>query len=207
MFHIHNYLGFNLAILVFSAVPGAGTVAILDATARGGRSVGLSAVAGTLAGDFCMMLASVAGLAALLQRHPQWLAALQWFGVAYLAYLAWHMVRPTATASAGDTPRSIPKAWEYFRKACLVSLTNPKVMLFFIAFFPLFLDSDAEPYTLPVMIAHVTLLSALWQCGLVGVGNAVALRLQGWPHAGRAANQIGGIALLLLAIRLSPLWG
>lgn len=203
MFQIHNYGGFVAAILVFAAVPGAGTVAILDATARGGRRVGMAAVLGTLAGDFTMMLASVAGLAAVLQRNPQWLQSLQWFGVAYLGYLAWQMLRPAAAAQVQAT-QAVPGPLAYLRKACFVSLTNPKVMLFFIAFFPLFLGADAQTYTLPVMMAHVTLITALWQGGLVMVGNAVAQRMRGWPQARMLATRLGGVALLLLALRLAP---
>lgn len=203
MFHILNYEGFVATILVFSAVPGAGTIAILDATARGGPRTGLAAVAGTLVGDFAMMVASVAGLAALLQLHPQWLQALQWFGMAYLAFLAWQMLRapvqPQTTLTGG-----VAAPWLHFRKACLVSLTNPKVLLFFVAFFPLFLAPDASATTLAAMMAHVTLISAAWQGGLVAVGNRVALRLHAWPQARWIATRTGGAVLALLALRLAP---
>lgn len=203
MFHILNYEGFVATILVFSAVPGAGTIAILDATARGGSRTGLAAVAGTLVGDFAMMVASVAGLAALLQLHPQWLQALQWFGMAYLAFLAWQMLRTPIQPQAMPTGGAVAP-WPHFRKACLVSLTNPKVLLFFVAFFPLFLAPNASTTTLVAMMAHVTLISAAWQGSLVAVGNHVALRLHAWPQARWIATRTGGAVLALLALRLAP---
>ena len=62
MFDIQNYPSFLAAILVFQLIPGAGTLAILNATARNGVGVGLGAVLGTLVGDFLFMVAAVAGL-------------------------------------------------------------------------------------------------------------------------------------------------
>ena len=65
MFGIQNYSNFILAIIVFQLIPGAGTVAILNATVRNGVGGGMKAVFGTLSGDFIYMLAAVPG------RHPQ----------------------------------------------------------------------------------------------------------------------------------------
>ena len=70
MFDIPNHTSFVLAILVFQLVPGPGTIAILNATARNGTAAGMAAVAGTLAGDFVFMAAAVAGLAAVDPGEP-----------------------------------------------------------------------------------------------------------------------------------------
>lgn len=202
MLDIQNYASFVTAILVFQAVPGAGTIAILDATARQGRSAGMAAVLGTLLGDLVFMLGAALGLAALLQAQPAVFQALQWFGVVYLFWLGVLLLRsPAGGAQARPAPAQPPAA--YFRKALLVSLTNPKVLLFFVAFFPLFLRPGASAATLPVMMLHVTVVSLAYQAALVLVGNLVAVRLAAFAGARRAASQAAGLALIALGAKLA----
>ena len=202
MLDIQNYASFVTAILVFQAVPGAGTIAILDATARQGRAAGMAAVLGTLLGDLVFMLGAALGLAALLQAQPAVFQALQWFGVVYLFWLGVLLLRsPAGGAQARPAPVQPPAA--YFRKALLVSLTNPKVLLFFVAFFPLFLRPGASAATLPVMMLHVTVVSLAYQAALVLVGNLVAVRLAAFAGARKAASRAAGLALIALGAKLA----
>lgn len=87
MFNIQNYGSFIAAIVVFQLIPGPGTLAILNATARNGVGAGLGAVLGTLVGDFLFMMAALAGLAAVMNANPMLFLALQWFGAAYLCWM------------------------------------------------------------------------------------------------------------------------
>lgn len=201
MADIQNYGSFLIAILIFQAVPGAGTVAILDATARGGVRAGMACVGGTLAGDALFMAAAALGLAALLQASPALFGALQWLGAGYLLWMGWGMLRSSASmaAAASDAPRS-PRAYAW--RAFAISLANPKVMLFFVAFFPLFIAPGASAATLPLMMLHVTLLSLLWQGLLVVLGRQVARRLGSQPAASRLATRLAGAVLIGLGVRL-----
>lgn len=202
MFDIQHYGSFIAAILIFQAVPGPGAIAILDATARDGPRAGFGAVLGTLTGDFLYMLAAVLGLAAAMRANPILFEALQWFGAAYLIWFGVELLRTHRTdGRAAAAPRRT--GWACFRRACAVSLTNPKVMLFFVAFFPLFLRADAPAGTLVAMMLHVTLLSFFYQAGLVLAGNAVATRLRALPQARRLATRLAGIALIGFGLRLA----
>jgi len=202
MFDIQNYASFLIAILVFQLVPGPGTIAILNATARNGVGAGFGAVLGTLLGDFLFMVAAVLGLAAVMQANPLLFQGLQWFGAAYLCWMGFQLLRTrfAANDAAVEPQRS---GWTYFRQACAVSLTNPKVILFFVAFFPLFLRADASGGTLVAMMLHVTALSFLYQAGLVLVGNAVAAKLKALPFARRLATQLAGVALVGFGLKLA----
>ena len=91
----------------------------------------------------------------------------------------------------------------YFRQAFTVSLTNPKVVLFFVAFFPLFLRADSSPVTLGIMMAHVTVISFIYQAGLVLIGNVVARRLSALPYARKLATRFAGVALVGFGIKLA----
>lgn len=202
MFDIQHYGSFIVAILIFQAVPGAGTIAILEATARDGKRAGMAAVTGTLVGDFLFMVAAAAGLAALMQAHPLIFQALQWSGVAYLLWLGVQLLRSRPGADGAEPVRDA-SPWRILRRALLVSLTNPKVMLFFVAFFPLFLTPQASTATLWAMMLHVTVLSLLYQSALVLIGNLVARRCVAFVGARTVATRFAGLALIGLSIKLA----
>jgi len=202
MFDIQNYTSFVLAILVFQLIPGPGTIAILNATARNGVRAGMAAVVGTLVGDFIFMFAAAAGLAAIMRANPFVFQTLQWFGAAYLVWMGIGLLRARVdSAVQTEEPRKSP--WMYFRQATAVSLTNPKVILFFVSFFPLFLKPQASTSTIGIMMAHVTLISLLYQGGLVVLGNRVASALKTFPSARKIATRLAGITLIGFGIKLA----
>jgi len=202
VFEIQSYPTFLAAILAFQLAPGAGTLVIVNAAARGGRSAGLGAVAGTLAGDLVYMTGAVLGVAALMQAHPMIFHGLQWFGAAYLCWLGLQMVRAPAANAAGGS--ECPSGRRYFfRQALLVCLTNPKALLFFFAFFPLFMSPDAPAATLLAMIAHVTVLSLVYQLLLVFAGHTAARRLAAMPALRVLAARAAGVALIAFGLKLA----
>jgi leucine efflux protein len=203
MFGIEHYTSFIAAILLFQVIPGAGTLAILHATARGGVAAGMAAVLGTLGGDLLFMLAALAGVAALLQQLPACLQILQLCGALYLAWLGVQLLR-TVPQAVADSRIGAP-ASRYGRRAFWVSLTNPKVMLFFMAFFPSFMRADASALTQLMLVLHVSLLSLLYQTLLVLLGNGVARYFRGWPSARLWALRVAGLLLLLFSLRLALL--
>ncbi len=202
MFGIQNYGSFIMAVVVFQLIPGAGTITILNATARNGTGCGMKAVFGTLSGDFIYMLAAVLGLAAILSAYPNILASAQWIGVAYLCWIGWKFLR----ASVADHPTDATleqNGWAYFRQALAVSLTNPKVIMFFMAFFPLFLSTESTSVTLLTLMVHVTAISLLYQTSLVIVGNAAARRFSRWQYARLIATRLAGVALIGFGVKLA----
>lgn len=157
---------------------------------------------GTIVGDFAFMIAAVLGLAAVMKANPMLFQALQWFGAGYLCWLGFQLLRSKVeTGMPADEQRKT--GWVYFRQAFAVCMTNPKAILFFVAFFPLFLKPDASPMTLTAMMVHVTVISFLYQAGLVVLGNAVAKRLAALPSARKIAIRLSGIALVGFGIRLA----
>jgi threonine/homoserine/homoserine lactone efflux protein len=202
MFGIHNYTGFVAAVAAFQLIPGPGTLTILNATARQGVRSGLAAVAGTLAGDLLFMLAAVCGLAAVLAARPAILSSLQWLGIAYLCWLGLKLLRKPAPCESAEKDRTRTH-WTSFRQAFTVCLTNPKAIMFFMAFFPLFLPPDSPPQTLALMIVHVSLISLVYQAGLVFVGNSVAVRLARVQHARVLARRVLGVGLIGFGIKLA----
>jgi leucine efflux protein len=202
MIGIQNYSSFIVAIFVFQIIPGAGTVAILNATARNGIGSGMKAVFGTLSGDFIYMLTAVLGLAAILSAYPRLLDIAQWFGITYLFFVGWKLLKTSSANQASDLLLK-KGGWTYFWQALAVSLTNPKVIMFFMAFFPLFLGDESRPVTLFILMVHVTVISFVYQTCLVLVCNVIMQRLLNWKYARVAANRLAGITLIALGAKLA----
>ena len=202
MFAIHNYMSFVAAIVAFQVIPGPGTLAILNATVRHGARSGMAAVLGTLLGDLLFMFAAVLGLAAVLAARPVILSSLQWVGVVYLCWLGLKLLRAPVVVENADAKQA-PNHWASFRQAFAVCLTNPKAIMFFMAFFPLFLTAESRPHTLVIMMAHVSLISLAYQTGLVLLGSAVAVWLSRFRHARVLARRLVGLGLLGFGIKLA----
>ena len=201
MFGIQNYASFIAAIIVFQLIPGPGTIAILDASARSGTRAGFATVAGTLLGDLVYMLAAVAGLAAVMAANQLLFDALQWCGAAYLCWIGIQLAR--GARDAAPSPGILRPARAHLRRGFAISLTNPKVVLFFVAFFPLFLRPDSSVLTLAALMVHVSLISLLYQGGLVMVGNALAARFRRSPAARRIALRLASFALIGFGVKLA----
>lgn len=201
MFDIQHYPSFIAAILVYQMIPGPGTITILNAAARS-HMAGMAAVAGTLLGDMVWMVAAVAGLAAVMQAHPLLFASLQWLGAGYLCWIGMQLVRVRVGAVA--QPSVIMRSeGAYWRRAFAVCMTNPKAVLFFFSFFPLFLKPEASSSTLLTMILHVTLVCLIYQVMLVWLGSKIAQRLRNRPDLSVWSTRVAGITLIAFGIRLA----
>lgn len=201
VFGIDNYPGFVSAILLFQLAPGPGTLAILNSTARGGRAAGMGAVFGTLAGDLVFMLLAVSGLAALSSSCPVAFQLLRWAGIVYLCRFGWNLLRSAGGGLHGETPPTGSDC--HFRRAFLVGLTNPKAIMFFMAFFPLFMTAASGPLTLALMMAHVSLLCLVYQTVLVFVGDQLARRLCRVPVVRVVAARLAGASVIGFGVRLA----
>src|SRR5687768_12618991 len=136
MLGVADYGAFVAAILIFLLIPGPGNLALITSTGKGGIRGGLAAAFGVIAGDQVLMWAAVAGVAALLSAYPPAFKAVQWLGAAYLAWLGFRML----TAKPGAAPVLNIRPGQYFRQALMITLLNPKAIVFYMAFFPLFVD-------------------------------------------------------------------
>jgi leucine efflux protein len=202
MFDIHNYAAFISAIILFQLAPGSGTLAILHATARGGVGSGMGAVFGTLLGDLVYMVAAVSGLAALLAAQPELFSFVRWAGILFLCRFGWNLLRTVSTGDCDAAPEA-GGYWTAFRRAFAVGLTNPKVVIFFLSFFPLFMTAGTRPGTLGVMMLHVTLISLVYQTFLVIVGDRLARQLSGMQRVCLYARRLAGIAMIGFGVRLA----
>lgn len=201
MFGIADYGAFVAAIVLFLLIPGPGNLALITSTSKGGVGGGLAATFGVIAADQVLMWLAVAGVAALLATYPPAFSAVQWLGAAYLAWLGWKML----TAKAGDAPVLNIRPRQYFQQAAVITLLNPKAIVFYMAFFPLFVDPARHQglITFGAMAVTVAVLTFLYGLVAVLLTHFLAARLRANPVIGRTLEKLAGVFLIGFGIKLA----
>ncbi len=201
MFGIADYGAFVAAVLVFLLLPGPGNLALITSTGKGGIAGGLAATLGVIAGDQVLMWLAVAGVAALLAAYPAAFYAVQWLGAAYLAWLGGKML----LAKPGAAPILQIKPHHYLRQAFMITLLNPKAIVFYMAFFPLFVDATQHPglATFGFMAATIAVLTLGYGVAVLLLTHFLAARVRANPVIVRVFQKVAGIFLLAFGIRLA----
>ena len=201
MFGIADYGSFVIAVIVFLMIPGPGNLALITSTGKGRIAGGLAATFGLIAGDQVLMWLAVAGVAALLAAWPPAFHAVQWLGAAYLAWLGFRML----IAKAGAAPILDIKPHHYFRQALAITLLNPKAIVFYMAFFPLFVDPARHPglATFAAMAATIAALTFLYGVVVVLLTHFLAERLRARPFISRTLQRLAGVFLIAFGVKLA----
>ncbi|OGB19342.1 MAG: lysine transporter LysE [Burkholderiales bacterium RIFCSPLOWO2_12_67_14] len=201
MFGIADYGAFVAAIVLFLAIPGPGNLALITSTGKGGTRGGLAATFGLIAGDQVLMWMAVAGVAALLAAYPTAFSAVQWLGAAYLAWLGFRML----TAKPGAKPVLNIRPRQYFQQALSITLLNPKAIVFYMAFFPLFVDPASHQglLTFGAMAATIAVLTFLYGLIVVLLTHHLAERMRANPRIARTLEKLAGIFLIGFGIKLA----
>ncbi len=201
MFGIADYGAFVAAIVVFLMIPGPGNLALVTSTSKGGVRAGLACTAGIVVGDQVLLWLALAGLATVLAAYPAAFHALQWLGAAYLAWMGLRMLR----AKPGSGPVLQIRPRQYFRQAFTITLLNPKAIVFYMAFFPLFVDPARHQglLTFGVMALTIATLGALYGLLAVLLTHRFAQRLRANQRASQALEKFAGLLLVGFGIKLA----
>ena len=201
MLGVTDYGALVVAVLVFLLIPGPGNLALITSTGKGGIRGGLAATLGVILGDQVLMWLAVAGVAALLGTYPAAFHAVQWLGSAYLAWLGGKLL----LAKPGAAPVLHIKPHHYLRQAFMITLLNPKAIVFYMAFFPLFVDPARHQglATFAFMAATIALLTFAYGCCAVLLAHFLAARLRANPLVSRALGKLAGLFLIGFGLRLA----
>ena len=193
MIDLSLYLAFIAAVTVLMVIPGPNVALIVANSVAHGSRYGLLTVAGTSTAMLLQLGLVALGMTPLLAALGSWFELLRWIGVAYLVYLGIKTWRAPAVDLTRTRPeRKSPRAM--FTRALLVSMTNPKTLLFYGAFFPQFVSRDHA------FLPQVVLLSATFVAIAVLVDGSWALAAARARHLlatrGRLRNRIAGGMLM-----------
>jgi homoserine/homoserine lactone efflux protein len=193
MIDLSLYLAFIAAVTILMLIPGPNVALIVANSVAHGSRYGLLTVAGTSTAMVLQLALVALGMTPLLAALGSWFDLLRWIGVAYLVFLGIKEWRAPAVDLTKTRPeRKSPRAM--FTRALLVSMTNPKTLLFYGAFFPQFV-SAAHAF-----LPQVALLSATFVVIAVLVDGSWALAAARARHLlatrGRLRNRIAGGMLI-----------
>lgn len=197
---------FVLMTFVVSATPGPNMLLVLSNSARFGLRAAMASMAGCMTSLLAMMSISAAGLGALLQMFPAVFDALRLAGAAYLAYLGIKSWRAPVHDHAIDAPRIVDpslKSGELFRQGMLVAASNPKAILFAVAFLPQFINpQNAQLPQFGVLLSTFAVIEVSWYFVYAVSGKSLAVYLQR-ASVLRVFNRVTGGAFIGFAAMMA----
>jgi threonine/homoserine/homoserine lactone efflux protein len=193
------FLAFLIAAWVLILTPGPDMLFVIGQTLAGGAGRGWAALFGIVTGAMVHIALAVSGVAALIAASPALFEALRLAGALYLLWLAQGALRAAWRGGARLQPASPARA--AFRDGLVTNLTNPKVILFFLAFLPQFVDPARGPAWLQMaLLGPLVPIMGLPAYGLLIAGaDRAAARLSA---ASRWLDGLAGLLFLGLGLRL-----
>jgi len=209
MFGITHFAFFVVAVLLLNVTPGPDTAYIVGRSVAQGRGAGLTSALGISAGCCVHSLACAFGLTALLAASTTAFAVIKVVGAIYLIYLG---VRLIFAKSAGNEPAQPPRGAaaprplrQLFLQGFWTNVLNPKVVLFFVSFFPQFVAAGSPHKTLAFLTlgAVFVAMSTVWNSFVAWIAGSVTQRFSGKPAVKRWLDRTVGTAFVGLGIRLA----
>ena len=139
------WVSFTVAAAVLAVAPGPDNLFVLLQSAMYGARAGIFVTLGLCVGVFIQTMLAAFGVAAVVAASPTLLMIIQFTGAAYLLYLAWGAWRAPVGGNGDESASKYPRltGFQLWRRGILMNITNPKVLIFFLAFFPQFIVKGA----------------------------------------------------------------
>ncbi|MFE0471153.1 leucine efflux protein LeuE [Streptomyces sp. NPDC058947] len=211
MFGVIDLPTYLAGLVLIILLPGPNSLYVLSVAARRGVRAGYTAATGVWCGDTVLMTLSAAGVASLLQANAVLFAIVKYAGAGYLTWLAIGMLRAawgmwrTRGERTAQGEATAPAEERPFRRAFVVSLFNPKAILFFVAFFVQFVDPGYAYPALSFVVLGVLaqLASVLYLSALIFGGTRLAAAFRRRRRLSAGATSAAGALFLGFAVKLS----
>ncbi len=181
--------------------PGPSLAVVAKHSLTGGRMNGIATAWAHASGIAIYAFITLVGLAALLHQSPVLFRALSYVGALYLAYLGFNALRSKGGIAAKLESGEKMNIWQSAREGLLVSLTSPKIMLFFIALFSQFVAVGSELTGRAIVVATPFLIDGLWYT-LITFLLSSPLLLNKLRSQARLIDRLSGVVLIGLALRV-----
>lgn len=212
MYGITDLTAYILGTIAIILLPGPNSLYCLSVAAAHGIGKGYRAIAGIFVGDGILILVTVFGAGSLLKLYPSLFNAIKLIGGLYLMYLgvklligAYHTFSQRMILAQATPKLSVPATHQnYFYRAMLLSLTNPKAILFFLSFFVQFVDPSYEHPLLSFLLLAVILqcISFAYLSVLAFAGQGLARRFNRYPLLIVLSMSLVGFLFIGFAIKL-----
>jgi len=189
---LETWLAFAAAAAVLLVIPGPTILTVVSYSLAHGRRANVPLVAAVTLGDSTALVLSLLGLGALLATSAFLFNLIKWAGGLYLIILGLRMLRSGASNTTLAQPAAPASTCRLFFNTYAVTATNPKGIIFFIAFLPQFLRPEADIGTQLWILAITFVVLATINAALYATFAAAARRLLSTPKARRRFNLAGG---------------
>jgi RhtB (resistance to homoserine/threonine) family protein len=209
MFGITHFEFFIVAVFLLNVTPGPDTAYIVGRSVAQGRGAGLVSALGISAGCCVHSLACAFGLTALLAASATAFTVIKFVGAIYLIYLGVRLVmaKPEAAQAAGDARAAgAPKSLrQLFLQGFWTNVLNPKVVLFFVSFFPQFVTtgSDHKAFAFLSLGAVFVVMSMAWNSFVAWIAGSVTRKFSGKPGVKKWLDRGVGSAFVGLGVKLA----
>ncbi|MFM0498870.1 LysE family translocator [Paraburkholderia caffeinilytica] len=209
MFGITHFEFFVVAVFLLNVTPGPDTAYIVGRSVAQGRGAGLMSALGISAGCCVHSLACAFGLTALLAASATAFTVIKFVGAIYLIYLGVRLIfaKPAADQAAGEArgtgaPKSLR---QLFLQGFWTNVLNPKVVLFFVSFFPQFVTTGSDHKALAFLTLGgvFVVMSMIWNSFVAWIAGSVTQRFSGKPLVKRWLDRGVGSAFVGLGIKLA----
>jgi len=154
---VETLLSFSVATLVLALSPGPDNIYVLTQSLVNGVKSGVATTAGLISGCIVHTSLLAFGISAIITASPTLFYIIKVAGAIYLLYLAYQVFKSDATVTFSEkAPRK--SNWQLFKQGVFMNLVNPKVMIFFLAFFPAFLWGNEENTVVKIYILGITFM-------------------------------------------------
>lgn len=196
-----SYFTLALTSFIFAITPGPGVVAVLATSISRGVPSGLMMTLGEVTGDMVYLLIAMISLAGLSHALEDVMLAVRILGAIYLALIGVQTYRsPPLTRELHKTSaRSLGLA---FGTGFMISITNPKVIVFYLSFLPLFIDLAALDLQSGATVMAVMFVSVYTGPALIAILGNRAAKLAMGEKSGRIMNKVTGVMLIGVAAAL-----
>ncbi|PNK59760.1 LysE family translocator [Psychrobacter sp. FDAARGOS_221] len=224
MFGIENYFGFIAACILLNLTPGTDTVYIIMRSIAQGKEAGVFSALGIISGILVHTLLAALGLSVLLSTYPLAFTMVKTVGALYLCYLGVKMLMTKQTKlvsnslansalkdgfleegiSTRDNINNNLSHAQIYKQGILTNVFNPKVALFFLAFFPQFINTGYSNGMLSLLVLGLTFAatSLIWCLMLVLLASVFSQKLRENPTIESLLNKISGVVFIGLGIKL-----
>ncbi|MFM0553955.1 LysE family translocator [Paraburkholderia sediminicola] len=209
MFGITHFEFFVVAVFLLNVTPGPDTAYIVGRSVAQGRGAGLMSALGISAGCCVHSLACAFGLTALLAASATAFTVIKFVGAIYLMYLGVRLLfaKPVADQAAGEARAAgAPKSLrQLFLQGFWTNVLNPKVVLFFVSFFPQFVTTGSDHKALAFLTlgAVFVVMSMLWNSFVAWIAGSVTRRFSGQPSVKKWLDRGVGGAFVGLGLKLA----
>ncbi len=193
---------FILGTIFIVLLPGPNSLYVMSVASRLGVAAGYRGACGIFVGDMILMILATTGAASLLRATPELFLVIKYAGAGYLAWLGLGLLRSSFASwkqrgeESGETTPPVTNASNPFRTALMISLMNPKAILFFVSFFIQFVDPGYAWPGLSFIILGiiVQICSALYLSALIFGGVHLARQFRRRRRlAATATGSVGGL--------------